>query len=497
MNLIKTLFVYCKQSFYASMRWRRLLIPVLAGLASTAAGQSFAPLIAYSSGTYVIPLDVVLADINGDAKPDILLAGGGSNAAGVLLNTGSGTFQPVVRYSTGGGSYPQGIAVNDVNSDGQSDIITANYLGNSISVLPGNGNGTFQAAVAYATGSYSAPADVAVGDINSDGKLDIITANYNNATVGVFINNGNGTFQPIITYSAGPNCNPISVVATDVNGDGKADIITGNYFGNAAGVLLNDGYGSFQPIVLYPTSTGDHTHNVAVADLNSDGRPDIITANTNNNAAGVMLGNGNGTFQSMVSYVIGPNQYGYDIAVADITGDTKPDLVVVNGSSNAAEVLPGNGNGTFQLFSLFGTGSNSAPNKVAVADLNGDNKPDIVTGNNNNNTVSVLFNATVLATQSIAPRAYLDLWPNPSPAGEAFTLSASSLPTAASRLEATLFNLAGQRVFSSTLPVTQGSVHGTLSTTGLPPGLYMLRLTAYDPQGLAVGSLPARQLSIE
>jgi hypothetical protein len=495
MNIIKILYIYFKQSFYT--RWQWLLMLVLAGLASTAAGQSFAPFVAYSSGTYVIPLDVVLADVNGDAKPDILLAGGSSDAAGVLLNTGSGTFQPVVRYPTGGGGYPQGIAASDVNSDGKPDIITANYLGNSVSVLLGNGTGAFQAAVAYATGSYSAPADVAVGDVNSDGKPDIITANYNNATVGIFINNGNGTFQPIITYSAGPNCNPISVVATDVNGDGKADIITGNYFGNAAGVLLNDGYGSFQPIVLYPTSIGDHTHNVAVADLNSDGRPDIITANANNNAAGVMLGNGNGTFQSMVSYVIGPNQYSYNVAVADITGDTKPDLVVVNGSSNAAEVLPGNGNGTFQLSRSFGTGSNSAPNKVAVADLNGDNKLDIVTGNNNNNTVSVLFNATVLATQPIAIRVQLDLWPNPSPAGEAFTLSAPSLPAAASRLEATIFTLAGQRVSSSTLPVAQGSARGKLSTAGLPPGLYMLRLSTYDLQGLVVGSLPARQLSIE
>jgi hypothetical protein len=490
-------FTFPSQLFWTCL-WRYSLSAlVLTGSTSAAFGQSFAPFIAYSSGTYVIPLDIVLADVNGDTKPDIIMAGGGSNAAGVLLNTGDGTFQPVVRYSTGDSSYPQRVAVSDLNSDGKPDIITANYLGNSMGVLVGNGNGTFQPVVTYPTGSYSAPSDVAVGDINYDGKPDIITANYNNSTVGLFINNGNGTFQPIVTYPAGANCNPNSLVATDVNGDGKTDIVTGNYFGEAAGVLLNDGYGSFQPIVLYATSTGDHTYNIAVADINSDGKSDIIAANLNNNAVGVMLGNGNGTFQSMATHVIGPNQYGYSVAVADMTGDTKPDLIVVNGSSNAAEVLPGNGNGTFELFRSFYTGSNSAPNVVAVADLNGDNKLDIVTGNNNNNTISVLLNATVLAARSSIPQAQLDLWPNPSSVGEAFTLSTPSLPAAASRLEAILFNSAGQRVSSITLPVARGIASGKLATLGLLPGLYMLRLSVYDMQGTALGRLPARQLCIK
>ncbi|NML65655.1 VCBS repeat-containing protein [Hymenobacter sp. RP-2-7] len=471
---------------------------MLLGSVSNALGQSFAPFVAYSSGTYVIPYDIDLADVNGDTKPDIIMAGGGSNAIGVLLNMGAGTFQSVIRYSTGGGSYPAAVATGDVNSDGKLDLVSANYLGNSVGVLLGNGDGTFQTVTIYSTGTYSAPSDVAVGDVNYDGKPDIITANYNNSTLGLFINTGR-SFQLMVPYAAGTGCNPSSIVAADVNGDGKADLIAGNQFGGAVSVLLNDGYGSFNPVVLYNTSPGDHTYNVAVADLNGDRKPDIVTANANNNSVGIMLGNGNGTFQTMATQVIGPNQYGYDVAVADITGDNKPDLLAVNGSYDAAEVLPGNGNGTFQPFKSFSTGSRSAPNTVAVADLNGDNKLDIVTGNNDNNTISVLLNTTasVLASQPISPQTQLGLWPNPCAATEGFTLTMSGLPTRTSRLEATFFNTAGQRLSSAVLPITQGTVQGKLPTTGFLPGLYILRLSTYDMQGTYVSSLAVRQVCIK
>lgn len=91
----------------------------------------------------------------------------------------------------------------------------------------------------------------------------------------MLLGNGNGTFQPIVTFSAGTGTNPQSVAVADVNGDGQSDVITGNYFGNSVGVLLNDGFGSFQPIVLY--TTGNHTHRAIVSDVNADNRPDIIS----------------------------------------------------------------------------------------------------------------------------------------------------------------------------------------------------------------------------
>ena len=475
-----------------------LLVLAFVGLAPVAFSQSFAPYTAYSVGTYVVPLGIALADVDGDNRPDIITANSGANSVGVLLNTGNGTFQPIASYSTGSSSFPRGVALSDVNGDGKLDIITANLLASSVAVLLGNGNGTFQAAVAYSTGGLSSPYEVVSADVNGDGKPDIIAANSNTASVGVLLNNGNGTFLPVTTYSSGANTSPYGVAIGDVNGDGLADIITANYFGDSAGVLLNDGYGSFQPVVLYSTGSGGHPHRVSLADVNKDSKLDIITANFNNNSAGVLLGNGNGTFQPQATYPIGPNQYPYGAVAADIDGDTKPDLVAVNGTGNVAQVLLGTGSGTFQPFSSFATGSNSTPVTVAVADLNGDGRPDIVTGNQSNNTVSVLLNTSVvLATQPSLAAPQLTIWPNPVLADASIILAAHNLPASVSHLETTLVNSLGQKLRHSTLLAAQGTARGELPTDGLSPGLYLLHFNAYDAYGTTVGSPAIQRVCLE
>jgi len=190
------------------------------------------------------PHSLQLVDFNGDGRPDLAVASLGSNAASILLNSGTGTFGSVVNYTVG--SRPHSIRAADLNGDGRIDLVTANDGDASASVLLGNGNGTFASAVRYATGSV--PKGVAIGDINGDGRLDIVTANTagnypsnsNNPggnTVSVLLGNGNGTFAAPIAYMTGNT--PFNLALADFNGDGRLDIATANWFSNNVGVLLN------------------------------------------------------------------------------------------------------------------------------------------------------------------------------------------------------------------------------------------------------------------
>jgi hypothetical protein len=328
---------------------------------------------------------VAVADVNGDGKPDMVVANCMNNTVGVLLGNGDGTFQPAVTYNSGG-EYTAAVAIADVNGDGKPDILVTNFNSGTVGVLLGNGDGTFQAAVAY--GSGGSAADVAVADVNHDGKPDLIVANGTSGTVAVLLGNGDGTFQPPITYGAGGG--PWSVAVADVNGDGIPDLLVADsWWGSTVAVLLGNGDGTFQPAVTYG-SGGVMPWSIAVADVNGDNKLDLVVANCGTNPyycfgfysdglVGVLLGNGDGTFQPAVSYDSGG--YGAaSVAIADLNGDGKPDLAVANLTFDTVGVLLGNGDGTFQPALTYGAGG-FAPDSVVAADLNGDGKPDLVIGN--------------------------------------------------------------------------------------------------------------------
>src|ERR1022692_4299000 len=245
---------------------------------------------------------VVLAQTPGAGQPTV-------NANTVLAPAGI-SFLPAVAYDSGG-SYPEFLAVADMNGDGRPDVVVVNYYSYSVDVLLGNGNGTFQPAVAYRAGGT--PSSVALADVNGDGKPDIVVGN--NGNVGVLLGNGNGTFQPVVTHPSGGEGQwfQTPVAIADVNGDGKPDIVLANSGAvsgpSNVGVLLGNGDGTFQPVVTYG-SGGFTPDSVAVADVSGDGRLDILVANQfcyssdSCSALGVLLGNGDGTFQTAVSYVL-------------------------------------------------------------------------------------------------------------------------------------------------------------------------------------------------
>jgi hypothetical protein len=325
--------------------------------------------------------------VNGDGKADLITPSLAYHAVSVLQGNGDGTFRPAQTFAVGGG--PFGVAAADLNSDGKLDLVAVspNYPNLGIlSVLLGNGDGTFKAPVTYPLGST--PEFLALADLNGDGRIDIVVSNRDSGTVSVLLGNGDGTFQPQTTWIAGPD--PYSVAVADVNGDGKPDLVVAN--GSDVSVLLGNGNGTFQ--LRRTWAAGFFPVSVAVADVNSDGRPDLVVANdaAPTGDVRVLLGNGNGTFQPQQIQILPAQSHPLSVAVADVNGDGKPDLIASNSGylSASASVLLGNGDGTFQPQQAFRTSNRAQPVYVSVSDVNGDGKPDIIAANTYESSVAVL-----------------------------------------------------------------------------------------------------------
>ncbi len=395
-------------------RGQRFTKPPVLPASQNASPPLFLPAVIYGSGGGGAQ-SLAVADVNGDGVPDLAIANIYSNTLGILLGNCDGTFQAAVTYGAGG-SGAESVAVVDVNGDNKPDLVVANV--NGVGVLLGNGNGTFQAAVSYASGATLSNS-VAIADVNGDGKPDLVVGNFNES-VGILLGNGDGTFKLGAIYSSQAE---FSVAVADVNDDGKPDVLVANLYNNVA-VLLGNGDGTFQPAVIYNPG-GFDASSVIAHDVNGDGKPDLLVTNwfvnnQNDNAdgvVGVLLGNGDGTFQPAVTYDSGGLQPS-SIAVADVNRDGKPDLVVGNcsfsgGSVNcttgngAVDVLLGNGDGTFQPAATYSSGG-SAPTSVAIADVNGDGKPDLLVVNlcanscpDASGSVGVLLNNTADTTPPV------------------------------------------------------------------------------------------------
>ena len=367
---------------------------VLLGTGGSAITATFLPQQTFAADNS--PVFVTLGDVNGDGDLDIVTANLSADNVSVLLGNGNGTFGAQATFATG--SFPDGVTLGDVNRDGKLDIVVSNLLTNSVSVLLGNGNGTFKAQSTFAVGTLST--SVTLGDVNSDGKLDIITGNSGSSSV--LLGNGNGTFQTQATTATGPTGGSTAdVTLADVNSDGKLDLIYAQSNGAVpyyVGVLLGNGNGTFQTEATFDVGTGTKPSNIAVGDVNGDGRLDIITANVLNKSVGVLLGNGNGTFQSVAILNAG-NLDVQDVKLGDVNGDGRLDIITGNNSTNNSSVLLGNGNGTFQAQLTFATGTNARG--VVVGDVNGDGRLDIITANQGSANVSVLLNSIAFTGQTV------------------------------------------------------------------------------------------------
>lgn len=354
------------------------------------------------------PIDVAIGDFNGDGKPDLVSADQSDGTVSVLLATnGLGSFAtPATHVKVG--SSPESIAVGDLNRDGKADVAVANVGSSSVSVLLGTATGLGAAKTIKLPGSTS---DVAIADATGDGKLDVLATS--DADVVVYPGNGTGGVGSPVSHATGCGTGAQSVAFGDVTGDGKGDIVAG-CGDQTVRVLAGNGSGSFGAPSTAPTTGSAQVVAVhlTIADMNEDGRPDLLLPDSNVSRLALLLGNVSGGFaHSNVApgspFTLAPGSGSgtepYDIGVADLNGDSHLDAVTGGGGLiDDARVLIGDGSGSFEPSSpgstkvgfLVSTGTNTAPLGVAVGDLNGDGRPDFVTSDAGSNQLSVFLNTT-------------------------------------------------------------------------------------------------------
>jgi len=392
-----------------------LLVVAIGGSLAKAATPTFAAKQDFPTGSN--PRSVAAGDLNGDGNSDLAVANVFSNSVSVLLNTtarAAATSNFSARKDFAVGTDPVSVILGDLNSDGKLDLVVANNNSNNVSVLlnttaPGAATPNFAPSQEFVTGD--GPVSVAIGDLNGDGKLDLVVANLV-STVSVFLNNtvpgaANVSFAARKDFAAGDG--PRSVAVGDFNLDGKPDLAVVNFNSNTVSVLLNTtnagaDVASFGAIHDFPT--GVRPVSVTVGDLNGDTKPDLAVANVNSNSVSVLLnttlpGAQTPAFADKKDFATNFNPT--SVTVVDLNGDAAPELAIANANSNNISVFVNNTARAVDIPSFDNKqdfAMDGRPVSLTSSDLNNDGKLDLAVVNFDSDSVSVLLNSPTIATAS-------------------------------------------------------------------------------------------------
>jgi VCBS repeat-containing protein len=359
------------------------------------------------------PVGLAAGDLDGDGYADLLVANAGDNTISVLLGNGDGTFD--AEPAVAAGSTPQSITIADLDGDDIQDFVVSNYISNNIGVYIGNGDGTFDAPVVYGAGS--GPQYHAFGDFNNDDVLDVVVPAYDTDSFGILFGNGDGTFDAIGSPIAVGD-GPAAVVVGDLDNDGNDDVIVSNHTAGTISVRRGDGDGTFQAQTIY--TVGSFPSVLALGDFNHDGNLDVVVGNGGASTVSVLLGNGDGTLDPHVTYTTGTGPQG--LVVVDIDQDGNQDIVSSNYIGDSVSVLRGDGNGNFEAQQVY-TAPDS-PFVATAADFNNDGRIDIATADRQpSNSVAVFLNNPVGGLQSSA-----SVTVNVAPVADTPTLTLNATP---------------------------------------------------------------------
>ena len=338
---------------------------------------AFAEQQTYPTDSKSHPCSVAIGHLNHDDDyVDVAVANYATNSIGIFLGNGDGTFRDQTQFSTGS-SHPLFVITGDVNNDNATDLVTVNYGTNSVGVLLGYGNGSFQDQRNYFTEYDSLPHSLALGDFNHDNHLDIAVANYGTSNIGILLGYGDGTFANQKTYTTLSNSHPSSLTLADFNHDHHLDIAVSNNGSGNVGIFLGNGDGSFEAQRTYPLDSHSHPQHITVGDMNEDNELDIIVVDSINNRVHILRGDGNGSFTTVTTYDTVPESSPMLVAVADFNNNNRLDIVVVNYGTNNVLVLMDYWIKPSARKVTYNTGKESDV-AVAVADFNNDHIPDIV-----------------------------------------------------------------------------------------------------------------------
>ncbi len=481
-------------------------IPIFSPAKTGIGSSDFSAKVDITAGTR--PFHSAISDLDGDGKPDLIVANRQSNSISILRNISTngsitaGSFAPKVDFTVG--TEPVFVATGDIDGDGKPDIAVVNINSNSISILRNTATSgsisatSFAAGVDFTTGNQ--PFSLAIGDLDADGKADMAVVNNTLNTISLYRNTStNGTinvnsFSARVDFSTGTGSNPISIAIGDLNGDSKPDMVVANQTTNNISIFQNSviagffNVGSFLPKV--DISTGASAQSVALGDLDRDGKLDIAVANNNgivsvfrniNNAGGIFPS----SFESKVDFSAG----GRGLAIGDLTGDGKPEMVSVNLSVGSVSILTNNtvsGSISSSSFSTkvdFTTGE--FPFSTAIGDLDGDSKPDLVIGyNNSTNLISVLRNVdppptppTITSfTQNVKPGDPVSI------VGTNFNTSAANNIVFFGATRATVTAITtGFSTSVLTVIVPTGATYGPISVLNTGNGLTAYSLSNFNP----------------
>jgi hypothetical protein len=340
------------------------------------------------------PTDIGVADVNRDGEPDLVTANAGSRDLTVLLGDGSGGFRPAPGSPVPAGMPAHLLVLGDLNRDGNPDMAVTCHDSNTVAVLLGDGTGRFsrrqRSHFPALRGGAAHNHGLALGDVNGDGNPDIVTSNHRDGSVSVLVGDGKAGFAPAAGSPFAVGRGPYPLALADLNGDSKLDIATPNVADNSVSLLFGDGKAGFEPSPGSPIATEFRPYFIAAGDINGDGKPDIVTSHDDRDFVAVLIGGGRGTFVKTPNPPVEMGGRAGEVVLVDLDGNGTSDIVAGTGQ-DVVVVKLSDGKGGFRQAAGSPFPAGNGPWAVTVADLNGDRKSDIITANFEGNSISILL----------------------------------------------------------------------------------------------------------